>query len=143
MRYAKQMQVNGFGETTQRALAAATVAIIGCGGLGTWQAELLVRMGVGRILIADDDRVTLGNLHRQILFTEQDAQEKVLKVEAALARLTRLNRNVQIEVFRERITRVNIDQFARPANLLLDATDHTPTRFLINDYAVSHQVPWV
>ncbi|MDX9867003.1 MAG: HesA/MoeB/ThiF family protein [Kiritimatiellia bacterium] len=143
MRYRKQIMAPCFGEATQRRLAAATIAIVGCGGLGTWQAELLARMGVGRLRLADDDQVTLENLHRQILFTERDAAAGRLKVRAAAARLREINAGVTVEACEARITRDNFDAFAAGADLVLDATDHAPTRFLINDFCVARAIPWI
>jgi len=142
-RYAKQIKVEGFGEETQKRLSSATVAIVGCGGLGTWQAELLTRMGVGTLRIADGDVVSLDNLHRQILFDESDAEEGLPKVVAAAARLRKVNSNVRVQPVAERVTRDNIAAFVGDAQMVLDATDHAATRFLINDFCVSKGIPWV
>ena len=143
MRYAKQILVPEFGEEGQRLLSSATVAIVGCGALGCLQAELLTRMGVGTLRIADGDIVSLDNLHRQSLFTERDAEEGVPKVTAAAAALAALNSEVRLRVFAERVTRGNIAAFAKDADLILDATDNTATRFLINDFCVRDSVPWI
>lgn len=142
-RYAKQIGVRGFGEETQRRLSSATIAIVGCGALGTWQAEVLTRMGVGALRIADGDVVSLGNLHRQILFSERDAEEGVPKVAAAAARLAAVNSSVAVHPFAERVTRANIAAFVGDASLVLDATDHAATRFLINDFCVRKGLPWI
>lgn len=143
MRYIKQILVPEFGEESQTALSAATIAIVGCGALGSLQAELLTRMGVGRLRIADSDIVSLNNLHRQILFTERDAEEGTPKVTAAAARLASLNSDVALRTVAERITRDNIAAFAEKADLILDATDNIATRFLINDYCVRNSLPWI
>jgi adenylyltransferase/sulfurtransferase len=143
MRYTKQILVPEFGEESQQALSAARVAIVGCGALGCLQAELLTRMGVGALRLADGDIVSLDNLHRQTLFTERDAAEGTPKVTAAAARLAALNGEVRLRVVAERITRDNIAGFVQDADLVLDATDSTPTRFLINDYCVRHSLPWI
>ena len=142
-RYAKQMAVAEFGESAQAALAAATVAIIGCGALGALQAELLTRMGVGALRIADGDLVSLDNLHRQLLFTERDAAEGAPKVTAAAERLKAINSRVAVHVTAQRITRENIAAFVEKADLILDATDNTATRFLINDFCVCNNLPWI
>ena len=143
MRYSKQLLVPEFGEKSQKALSGATVAIVGCGALGALQAELLTRMGVGRLRIADGDIVSLNNLHRQLLFTESDAQGEIPKVTAAATRLATLNSEVSLRTLAERITRDNIAAFAEEADLLLDATDNIATRFLINDYCVRNSLPWI
>jgi adenylyltransferase/sulfurtransferase len=143
MRYMKQRLVPEFGEEGQKTLSAATIAIVGCGALGALQAELLTRMGVGSLRIADGDIVSLDNLHRQMLFTERDAEEGTPKVAAAAARLAALNRDVTLRTWAERITRDNIAAFAEKADLILDATDSIATRFLINDYCVRNSLPWI
>ncbi len=142
-RYARQIAVPVFGEAAQNALRAATVALVGCGALGSLQADLLTRMGVGALRIADNDLVTLGNLHRQCLFTECDAAAGVLKVDAAAKRLAAVNGGVRIQTLAQRITRANIGAFADGADLVLDATDHAATRFLINDFCVRQRIPWI
>lgn len=135
--------MSDFGEETQKRLASATIAIVGCGALGTWQAELLARMGVGALRIADSDVVSLDNLHRQILFSERDAEEGLPKVAAAATRLAALNSSVAVHPFAERITHANISAFVGDASLVLDATDHVATRFLINDFCVRKGLPWI
>ena len=143
MRYAKQTAVKNFGPATQSILRESTIAIVGCGALGSLQSILLTRMGVGSLRIADGDRVTLGNIHRQLLFSEADAEENRFKVDAALTELTRYNREVAIKVVPEFITPQNISEFIRGASLVLDATDDINTRYLINDSCITAGIPWV
>lgn len=138
-RYCRQIQFPPFGETGQRTLARATVSIIGCGGLGTQQAETLVRMGVGAIRLADFDLVTEHNLHRQHLFLQSDCgQPKVL---AAARHLREINPACQIETVQERIE--DIGAFAGGSSAVLDATDSVPTRFALNDWCIRNRVPYV
>jgi len=143
MRYDKQTAVEIFGRKTQQALAESTIAIIGCGALGSLQAILLARMGVGRLRIADGDRVTLGNIHRQLLFAEKDAEDNRFKVDVALTELTRFNSEVAVDVTREFITPRNIQPFTEGAALVLDATDDIATRYLINDSCLEAGIPWI
>ena len=142
-RYTRQTAVPEFGEATQKMLASATVAIVGCGALGGLQADLLARMGVGALRIADADVVALGNLHRQLLYTETDVAEKTPKVIAATRRLRQANAAVKVDALNARITEENIGVFLAGADVVLDATDNAATRFLINDWCVSRAVPWV
>jgi len=142
-RYTRQTAVPEFGEGTQTALASATVAVVGCGALGGLQAELLVRMGVGMLRIADADTVALDNLHRQFLFSEADAEGRIPKVEAAANRLRQLNAAVNVDAQNVRITEENIGAFLAGTDVVLDATDNVATRFLINGWCVRHRVPWV
>jgi len=143
MRYAKQTAVENFGQETQSVLHDSTIAIIGCGALGSLQSILLTRMGVGALRIADGDRVTLGNIHRQLLFSERDAEENRFKVDAARAELTRFNREVAVKVVPDFITPQNIHEFIRGASLVLDATDDIQTRYLINDSCLKAGIPWI
>jgi len=89
-RFSRQIRFAAFGEEGQEKLAAATAVIVGCGALGTVQASLLVRAGVGRLRLIDRDYVEESNLQRQILYTEQDARAGLPKAEAARKK-TRVN----------------------------------------------------
>ena len=132
-----------FGDAVQRALEESVIAIIGCGALGSLQAEMLVRMGAKRLRIADGDHVTLGNIHRQLLFTEEHAEQKRFKVEAAKEELLRINRDFGIQILPEHITAESIDDFIDGADIVLDAVDDVATRFLINDSALKAGIPWI
>ncbi|PKN19551.1 MAG: hypothetical protein CVU65_17950 [Deltaproteobacteria bacterium HGW-Deltaproteobacteria-22] len=82
-RYARQVACELIGEAGQARIRAATVLQVGCGALGTVQAELLVRAGVGRLIIVDRDVVELSNLQRQICFDEEDARMHRPKAEGS------------------------------------------------------------
>jgi adenylyltransferase/sulfurtransferase len=142
-RFVRQVAVPEFGEATQDILSVASIALVGCGALGGMQAELLARMGVGELRIADFDVVSAMNLHRQILYTEADVASQKTKIEAAVAHLSLLNRAMRLVARSERITATNIDSYLSGATAVLDATDNIETRFLINDWCVAHQVPWI
>ena len=96
-RYERQIRYPGWGETGQSKLAAAHVAIVGCGALGTLQAEALARAGAGHITLIDRDFVEVSNLHRQFLFTERDAAEEMPKAVAAERRLREINSEIMID----------------------------------------------
>jgi molybdopterin-synthase adenylyltransferase len=85
----------------------------------------------------------LNNLQRQVLYDEQDVAEGLPKVVAAEAKLRRINSQVQIEAIVTDVSPANIEQLMDGMDLLLDGTDNFETRFLLNDAAVKHQVPWV
>lgn len=142
-RFVRQMAVPEFGEATQQILSSAIIALVGCGALGGLQAELLTRMGVGELRIADFDVVSLMNLHRQILYTEQDVATQKPKIEAAVDHLRLVNSAVHLVARSEKITAENIDVYLSGATAVLDATDNIETRFLINDWCVAHQIPWI
>jgi molybdopterin-synthase adenylyltransferase len=142
-RYLRQVAVPEYGEATQSLLERATIALVGCGALGGLQAELLTRMGVGELRIADFDVVSLMNLHRQILYTEADVEAGRDKIAAALVKLSSLNHGVRLVARNEKITAQNIEDYLAGATVVLDATDNIETRFLINDWCVAQKVPWV
>ncbi len=142
-RYARQIRCAPIGEAGQARIRAATVLQVGCGALGTVQAELLVRAGVGRLIIIDRDVVELSNLQRQICFDEEDARLRRPKAEAAAARLRRVNAEVEIEAHVTHLTPENIRSCVRRADLVMDATDNFETRFLINDACVEAGIPWI
>lgn len=142
-RFSRQIAFAAFGAAGQARLSEGRVLVVGGGGLGSWAAELLVRAGVGHLRLCDDDAVELSNLHRQSLYTEQDAAAKRLKAEAAAVRLRDINSECHIESFCERIDPLTIHRAAKAVDVIVDATDNFETRFLINDYAVKYGVPWV
>ncbi len=142
-RFVRQVAVPEFGVTTQQVLSSATIALVGCGALGGMQAELLTRMGVGELRIADFDVVSAMNLHRQILYTEADVASQKTKIEAAVAHLSLLNCAMRLVSLNEKITAKNIDGYLSGSTVVLDATDNIETRFLMNDWCVAHQVPWI
>ena len=119
------------------------MAIIGCGALGTVEAEILVRAGVGKVRIIDRDFVEWSNLQRQFLFEESDAADGLPKAIAAARRLSRVNSEVAIEALVADLTPSNIDELLEGVGLILDGTDNFETRFLVNDYAVSSGIPWI
>jgi len=127
----------------QRALKAASALIVGVGGLGSWVAELLARSGVGHLLIADDDKVDLTNIHRQGLYDQADAAEGRPKVLAAAERLAKINSAVIVEAHRLHVNAGNIASLADRVDLIVDGTDNFHTRFIINDYAVKYSRPWI
>ena len=143
LRYQRQMAFGEIGLAGQRALQAASVLIVGVGGLGSWAAELLVRSGVGRLVIADDDKVDLTNIHRQGLYDQTDAAQARSKVIAAAGRLAEINSAVTVEARELRADAGNIAELADRTDLIVDGTDNFHTRFIINDYSVKYSRPWI
>lgn len=142
-RYSRQMRFTPIGESGQRKLLASRVALIGCGALGSVQANTLVRAGVGFLRIIDNDVIELNNLQRQVLFDEDDVAAGLPKAEAARRKLLRINSNVTIEAVVARVDHRNIIELCDGVDLLLDGTDNYATRFVINDLAVKTNRPWV
>src|ERR1039458_1831189 len=108
-RYSRQIRYREIGEQGQLRLSQARVAVVGCGGLGSVQAELLARAGVGLVRVIDRDVVELSNLQRQSLFDERDAKEALPKAAAAAARLRAVNSAIQVEPMVADLTPSNIE----------------------------------
>jgi molybdopterin-synthase adenylyltransferase len=142
-RYSRQIRFAPWGEQGQARIGAARVAIVGCGALGTVQAEILTRAGVGLLRIIDRDIVELSNLQRQLLFSEADAHEATPKAVAAARRLAQVNSEVALEPIVADLIPANAGDLLENIDLILDATDNFETRYLINDFAVRENIPWI
>jgi adenylyltransferase/sulfurtransferase len=142
-RYSRQVLFNGIGEEGQRRLRAARVLIVGCGALGSAQAESLARAGVGSLRIADRDFVETSNLQRQTLFTERDASDRMPKAIAAANHLADINREIAIEAEIVDVSHSNVERLVKDRDVVLDGTDNFATRYLINDACVKHEINWI
>jgi adenylyltransferase/sulfurtransferase len=142
-RYARQVVLAQIGPEGQQKLLSSTALIVGCGALGCTQAQLLARAGVGRLVLVDRDFVELNNLQRQLLYDEEDAQQRLPKAEAAARHLRRVNSSIRIEPQVADATARNIVDLVAQADVVLDATDNVETRYLVNDACVSAGRPWV
>jgi adenylyltransferase/sulfurtransferase len=142
-RYSRQILFSGIGAEGQGKIAAAQVAIVGCGATGSALACLLARAGVGTLRIIDRDYVELSNLQRQALFDEQDAAESLPKAIAAGRKIATFNSRIRVESKVEDVVPANIEALLEGMPLVLDGTDNFETRYLINDYAVKHSIPWI
>jgi molybdopterin/thiamine biosynthesis adenylyltransferase len=142
-RYSRQMLVPYIGLSGQQLLHDARIGLIGCGALGSAIANNLVRAGIGYLRIADKDYPEIHNLHRQVLFTEDDVARRVPKAEAAALHLREANSEVVVEPVVVTIDAESMTGFAEGLQILVDGTDNFPTRFLINEYSIAHDVPWV
>jgi adenylyltransferase/sulfurtransferase len=142
-RYSRQILFPGIGEEGQESLLRSHATIVGCGALGSFHAAALARAGVGRLTIIDRDYVEPSNLHRQWLFEEADAAEALPKAIAAERRIRRINSQISVRGVVADLTPANAHEYLSDANVILDGTDNFDARFLINDYAVSHNIPWI
>jgi len=133
-RYARQITLPEFGEAGQAKLRAASVLIIGAGGLGSPAAIYLAAAGVGRIGLVDFDRVDETNLHRQILYGTADVGRE--KLDAARDHLRDLNPDVTVETHAARLSSANALEILRGYDVIVDGTDNFPTRYLVNDACV-------
>ena len=135
-RYARHILLKEIGGPGQQRLKAATVAIVGAGGLGAPAALYLAAAGVGRLRLIDDDAVSLSNLQRQIVYRGADVGQS--KVERARVVLAELNAHVEIETMRQRLDESNAAHLLKGADIVLDGTDDFATRFAVN--AACHEL---
>jgi molybdopterin/thiamine biosynthesis adenylyltransferase len=142
-RYQRQMLLPGFGEQGQRKLLGATALVLGCGALGAAAADMLARAGVGHLRIVDRDFIELTNLQRQVLFDERDVAAGLPKAEAARRRIAQINSQVEVSAIVDDLNHGNIERFADGVDILVDGLDNFETRYLANDCAVKHGIPYV
>jgi adenylyltransferase/sulfurtransferase len=141
-RFSRQIRFSPLGADGQERLAASKAVIVGCGALGTVQASLLARAGVGDLRLIDRDYIEESNLQRQFLYTEADARDALPKAEAARRHLLQANSGVRIEACVDDLDPANAAELLN-ADVILDGTDNFETRLLINDYSVRHEIPWI
>jgi len=140
-RYQRQLILKGFGIEGQQKLKQARVLVIGAGGLGCPIMQYLVAAGIGHIGIADHDKVSLSNLHRQILFGTEDID--LFKVDVVKRKMFSLNSDVDIRTWNERWTQQHCVQYFPDYDVIVDATDNFASRYLINDACVLMGKPLV
>jgi adenylyltransferase/sulfurtransferase len=140
-RYARHIVLKEIGGEGQRRLLAATVAIVGAGGIGAPAIQYLAAAGVGTLRVIDDDQVTLDNLQRQVLFGTGDVGRA--KVEVAAAAVGRLNPDVRVDGRRERLAPANVAALLDGAHVVLDGSDNFATRLIVSDHATAARIPLV
>jgi adenylyltransferase/sulfurtransferase len=139
--YSRQIALPEVGTAGQAKLAAASVLVVGAGGLGVPVLQYLAAAGIGRLGIVDGDRVEASNLHRQPLYGITDVGRP--KAEVAAERLRALNRDVRIETYATRATAENIDGLVKGFDLVVECTDNFRAKFLVNDAVVRALKPAV
>ena len=142
-RYSRQILFPPIGERGQQKIQAASVCVVGCGALGSFQAEALARAGVGRLRLIDRDYVDYTNLQRQWLYDESDAQNESPKAVAAARRLHQLNSRIEIESLVADLTPSNAEELVAGCDIILDGADNFETRYLLNDVSVKFSTPWI
>jgi len=139
-RYERQILIGGFGEAGQEKLKKAKVFIAGAGGLGSPISIYLVAAGVGTVRIVDHDEVELSNLNRQVLHGDEDVGRR--KIDSASDKLRQLNQGVKIETIAETITEANVLSLVTGFDLIVDAMDNLPTRYVLNKAALEKDIPF-
>ncbi|MDQ0271800.1 thiazole biosynthesis adenylyltransferase ThiF [Cytobacillus purgationiresistens] len=142
-RYSRQTLFPPIGQAGQEKIGMKHVLMIGAGALGSGNAEVMVRAGVGKLTIVDRDYIEESNLQRQQLYTEEDVYEKLPKAAAAEKRLRAINSNVTIRAVIADATPDLLDELVQDVDLILDSTDNFETRMAINDISQKHHIPWI
>ncbi|EEK57793.1 UBA/THIF-type NAD/FAD binding protein [Bacillus cereus BGSC 6E1] len=117
--------------------------IIGAGALGSANAEMFVRAGVGTVTIVDRDYVDWSNLQRQQLYAESDVENNLPKAVAAKKRLEEINSEVRVKALVQDVTAEELEELVTNVNVMIDATDNFETRFIVNDIAQKYSIPWI
>jgi molybdopterin/thiamine biosynthesis adenylyltransferase/rhodanese-related sulfurtransferase len=134
LRYSRHLLIPDVGLEGQRKLKAASILVLGTGGLGSPVALYLAAAGVGHIGLVDYDVVDFSNLQRQVIHGTSTINK--LKVESARQRLLDLNPEIDVEVYNEPFTSENAMRIAQDYDIIVDGTDNFPTRYLSNDVCV-------
>ncbi len=139
LHYERQLEL--IGRRGQRRLKGSSVFIAGAGGLGTAAASYLAAAGIGRILIVDRDKIQVNNLNRQVMYVEKDAGKH--KAAALAARLSGLNPHIEIRGEPVDIGAVDIHDLVASFDVLVDALDNFPSRYVLNGAALAQGIPLV
>lgn len=142
-RFARQLRLPDWGAEGQARLQRARVALVGVGALGGSVAQWLVRAGVGELHLIDRDTVALSNLPRQVLFDAEDARTQRTKVSAAARHLERIGGPSRLHRHAAHLDARLLRRLGREVDLWIDGTDNPATRYLLNDYAVKFERPWI
>ena len=142
-KYSRQILFEPIATAGQEKLRQSRVVIVGCGALGTAQANALARAGIGRLRIVDRDFVEASNLQRQILFDEADAADNLPKAVAAERKLKLINSDVQVEGVVADLESRNAEELVRSFHVILDGTDNFESRYLLNDVSLKLGIPWI
>ena len=133
-RYSRQIILKKIGTIGQKKLLESSVLIVGAGGLGSPVAIYLTALGVGKIGIADKDKVEISNLPRQIIFSTDDINKS--KSLIAIKKLKKINPDLKFISYNKKLTKKNINKIAKNFDIIVDGSDNFRTRFLINDYCL-------
>lgn len=136
-------QTRFLGPAAQARLQSSRVLLVGTGALGGVLAQNLVRAGVGELILCDRDIVEVSNLPRQVLFEDRHAEAGTPKVTAALETLARIGGPTKLRAEACHVNAENLPDLADGVQLVLDGTDNLATRYLINDWCIANDTPWI
>ena len=133
-RFSRQIVLKDIGILGQKKILSSKVLIIGAGGLGSSVAEFLTRAGIGSLVIIDNDKVSLSNLHRQSLYNTSDIGK--FKVKIAKNKLKKINPNTKVITYKIRLSSENFKKIIHDYDYVVDGSDNFTTKFLLNDYCL-------
>ena len=136
-KYSRQLILKNIGVSGQKKIFNAKILVIGAGGLGCPLMLYLAYSGIGNLGIADNDKVELSNLSRQVLFTRKDLGK--FKVSVSKNFISKINKKIKIKTFIKKIDEKNIENIAKNYDFICDGTDNFKSRLLINDYCVKNK----
>jgi adenylyltransferase/sulfurtransferase len=139
-RYIRHKLLSEFGVEGQSKLSSATIAIVGCGGLGNIAAAYLAGAGIGHLILIDGDSPDITNVHRQIFYTGSETETKagVLK-----HKLDALNPSINITIHEERLSKSNCENLLADADIVLECTDDVMCKYLVNDFCALESIPMI
>ncbi len=142
-RFSRQVLLSGLGQEGMRRLRSSRAAIIGCGALGSAEAELMARAGVGFIRVVDRDVVDYTNIHRTHMIGEREAEEGTPKASACASGVKAIDSSIRAEAIIDDVDSDNVERVIGDVDIVLDGSDNLETRFLVNEAAVKLGRPWV
>ncbi|MCL5124338.1 MAG: HesA/MoeB/ThiF family protein [Deltaproteobacteria bacterium] len=142
-RYSRHVLLEVIGQEGQDKIRNASVLVAGLGALGSTISILLARAGVGFLRIVDKDSPELHNLHRQILYNEEDVYSGLSKAVAARSHLLSMASNIEVEAVNQEIEKNNVFNLLDGIDLVVDALDNSETRFIVNDAIMARSIPYI
>ena len=136
-RYSRQIILKKVGVLGQKKFQNAKVLVVGCGGLGTPVIDLLCRAGIGKIGMMDHDKVSLSNLHRQIMFTADDVGK--YKVNILKKKISKINKKVKVKIYKNKADEKNLGKILKKYDVIVDGTDNFKAKFLLNKFSLKYK----
>lgn len=128
-------------EAEQEKFKNAKITVIGCGGIGGMTIEMLARMGVGKLVVVDEDAFDLSNLNRQTLSSYENIGQS--KSEAAAKRVRQINPHVDVAAYDEHVNEKNVDKLIEDSRIVIDALDNVLTRVIVSRKAMEYKIPFI
>lgn len=133
-RYSRQIVLKKIGFEGQKKILSSKVFVVGAGGLGCTVIDQLARAGIGEIAVTDFDKVTLSNIHRQVLYNSQDLNK--YKVDVLKKKIKKINSKIKLKIYKSKINKENIKKFLKNYQIIVDGSDNFETKFLLNKYCL-------